>query len=150
MNRMTTRCLAVVVGLALAAAFTPPTALAQSVKSLRGNISIPDTTKPPEIYRQDSPKQFAKAYRQQPPLTTHKEEKYQINLKVNQCIRCHDWPYNIEENSPKMSEGHYVGNAGAPSNKVSGRRYFCNQCHVTQRQARPLVRNTFKPAHRLD
>ena len=28
---------------------------------------------------------------------------------------------------------------------MSPRRYFCNQCHVPQSDAKPLVGNTFKP-----
>ena len=27
--------------------------------------------------------------------------------------------------------------------EISPRRYFCNQCHVTQKDAKPLVDNTF-------
>ena len=28
---------------------------------------------------------------------------------------------------------------------VSPNRYFCNQCHVSQTDAKPLIGNTFKP-----
>ncbi|MCB1961304.1 MAG: nitrate reductase cytochrome c-type subunit, partial [Rhodocyclaceae bacterium] len=32
---------------------------------------------------------------------------------------------------------------------ISPRRYFCNQCHVPQFDAKPLVENTFKKAEGL-
>jgi cytochrome c-type protein NapB len=34
---------------------------------------------------------------------------------------------------------------GEELSSVSPRRYFCNQCHVPQSDAKPLVGNTFKP-----
>ncbi len=87
-----------------------------------------------------------KNYRQQPPLIPHKIEKYQINLNVNQCLRCHDWPYNTQFNAPKVSETHYVDRQGANTDKIAPTRWFCTQCHVTQQNAPELIENMFKPA----
>ena len=42
-----------------------------------------------------------------PPLIPLRVDKYEIDLKVNQCLRCHDWPYNVQENATKISETHY-------------------------------------------
>ncbi len=92
-------------------------------------------------------KVIQKNYRQQPPLIPHKIEKYQINLNVNQCLRCHDWPYNTQFNAPKVSETHYVDDMkGEPTDNVSPTRWFCTQCHVTQQNAPELIENLFKPA----
>ena len=33
--------------------------------------------------------------------------------------------------------------------EISPRRYFCNQCHVTQVDAEPLVENTFMDMHTM-
>jgi cytochrome c-type protein NapB len=33
--------------------------------------------------------------------------------------------------------------------EISPRRYFCNQCHVTQANAEPLVDNDFEDMHSL-
>lgn len=87
-----------------------------------------------------------KSYRQQPPLIPHKIEKYQINLNVNQCLRCHDWPFNTQFNAPKVSETHYVDRQGAHTDKIAPTRWFCTQCHVTQQNAPELIENMFKPA----
>ncbi|GBU09841.1 cytochrome c-type protein NapB [Gammaproteobacteria bacterium] len=87
---------------------------------------------------------IAKNFRQQPPLIPHKVDKYQIDLKVNQCLRCHDWPYNTQFNAPKISETHFVDLNGKHTDKVSASRWFCHQCHVTQQNAPELVENEFR------
>ena len=40
---------------------------------------------------------------------------------------------------------HFKSREGAEMSSVSPNRYFCNQCHVSQTDAKPLVGNTFKP-----
>lgn len=138
------------IGLALsfaAVAFSPQ-GFAQEggLQSLRGATALDEGNDVPEILRQDTGRRFEKAYRQQPPLIPHKIEKYQINLKVNQCMRCHDWPYNARENAPKISETHYKNRDGVALDKVARTRWFCTQCHVPQSDASALISNTFKPA----
>jgi cytochrome c-type protein NapB len=120
-------------------------ASAQTV-SLRGNTGIAEPNQAAAAARQDVGERFTLNYRQQPPLIPHKIDKVQINLKINQCLRCHDWPGNVEENAPKISETHYFDRNGAALDAVSRTRWFCTQCHVTQSDVRPLVENTFKPA----
>ncbi len=138
-----------VIGIAMVTTFAP-TVQGQTVQSLRGENSIPDTLDADEVKRQNTSGRFIKAYRQQPPMIPHKMEKYQINLKVNQCLRCHDWPYNVEEGAPKVSETHYTNRDGVALDKVTRSRWFCTQCHVPQVQARPLVKNDFKSSHEVD
>jgi len=43
-----------------------------------------------------------------------------------------------------VSVTHYVDRNGNFLAAMSPRRYFCNQCHVTQVETRPLVDNTFE------
>ncbi len=117
------------------------------VESLRGPAALEETPPAPDVKKQNtSDGRFTRAYRQQPPLIPHRVEKYQINLKVNQCIRCHDWPHNVEEAAPKISETHYIDRNGVALDRIAGTRWFCTQCHVPQVNARALVSNTFKSA----
>jgi nitrate reductase (cytochrome), electron transfer subunit len=116
------------------------------VQSLRGTPPLSETGTSPDIKKQATDQRFGRAYRQQPPLIPHKIDKYQINLKVNQCMRCHDWPYNVEEGAPKISETHYTDRGGAALDKVAKTRWFCTQCHVPQMRTRALVPNRFKSA----
>jgi cytochrome c-type protein NapB len=117
-----------------------------SVQSLRGEVGLEETMGVNEISKPDTNERFERAYRQQPPLIPHTIDKYQINLKVNQCMRCHDWPYNVEENAPKISETHYIDRNGVALDRVTLGRWFCNQCHVPQLRAKTLVGNDFKSA----
>ncbi|MBF0247667.1 MAG: nitrate reductase cytochrome c-type subunit [Alphaproteobacteria bacterium] len=121
-------------------------ARAETLQSLRGASSIDEADKAPDIAKQKTGERFTRAYRQQPPMVPHKIDKYEIDLKVNQCIGCHDWPQNVKENAPKISETHYLSPTGVRLNKVSGSRWFCSQCHVPQALLDPLVTNTFESA----
>jgi len=43
-----------------------------------------------------------------------------------------------------VSITHYMDRDGHILGQVSTRRYFCQQCHVAQDAARPIVPNTFE------
>lgn len=122
------------------------TAHAEEITSLRGGTALDEETGAVELTKPDTGERFGRAYRQQPPLVPHKIDTYQIDLKANQCIGCHDWPQNTAAGAPKISETHYIGRDGAHLNHVSTARWFCTQCHVPQAQADALVPNTFKSA----
>lgn len=116
------------------------------VKPLR-DAPLGETSAPPDVLKQSVPAGgFDRAYRQQPPLIPHKIEGYQITTDNNACMNCHDWPGNTRVNAPKISETHYVDRQGVRLDKVAGTRYFCQQCHVPQADARPLVGNQFQNA----
>ena len=118
---------------------------AADVKALRDSaVSAPD--KAPEVYKVQDGVKLERAYRQQPPLVPHAIDKYEIDLKVNQCLRCHEWPYSDQEKAPKISDLHYIDRNGVRQDTVNGNRYICTQCHVSQVDAKPLVENNFKPA----
>ena len=85
-------------------------------------------------------------YRQQPPLIPHKVEQYQIDLRTNQCLSCHDWTKAGERNAPTLSMTHYLDRDGVELDRVAGTRYFCNQCHVPQADAPALIDNVFQPS----
>jgi len=136
--------------LLLAAVAVPALTLeAQTLEplSLRGDAPMDEAPPAPEVKKQNvDPDRFTRAYRQQPPLIPHRIDRYQINVKVNQCLRCHDWPYSVEEGAPKVSETHYIDRNGVALDKVARIRWFCTQCHVPQVNARALIDNTFKSA----
>ena len=141
---MTARSLAI----ALVATMVPGAATVGAVelKSLRGDVGIEELdSASAEAFRFTEGQRMERAYRQQPPLIPHAIDKYEIDLKVNQCLRCHDWPYNVKENAPKVSETHYTARDGTRLDTVAGTRWFCTQCHVPQADAQPLVENTFEP-----
>ncbi len=124
--------------------FLMTSAHAEGLKSLRGEVAIESDNATPAVNQVVEAGRVQTNYRQQPPLIPHKIEKYQINLKVNQCMRCHNWQYAAKENAPKISETHYLDHrTGQPMDDVVPGRWFCTQCHVPQVDAKPLVENTF-------
>lgn len=129
---------ALVLGLSLGAS-------AEELRSLRGDaVNQPD--KVPDVYRVEEGNRLPRSYRQQPPLVPHTVDKYEIDLRVNQCLRCHEWPYSDQERAPKISDAHYMDRNGVRQDHVNGNRYICTQCHVPQADTKPLVKNRFQPA----
>ena len=82
---------------------------------------------------------------QQPPLIPHTIESYIVSKEFNKCMDCHAWSRAAEVKATKISITHFKSREGAEMSSVSPNRYFCNQCHVSQTDAKPLVGNTFKP-----
>ena len=98
---------------------------AQEVLSLRGEVPIDEESAAPDTPRQNTAGRFARAYRQQPPLVPHRIAGYEIDLKVNKCLSCHDWPNSVEQGATKVSETHYVSRDGVALDRVAGTRWFC-------------------------
>ena len=115
---------------------------AQEVQSLR-TTPVDEANVVEDVFQQDK-QRFGRNYRQQPPLIPHSIEQYQIDLKANQCLRCHGWSTAGERNAPTLSMTHYLDRDGNQLDRVAGTRWFCNQCHVPQVDAPALVDNTFK------
>jgi len=87
---------------------------------------------------------FERSYKQQPPMIPHKIDKYKISLKNNGCMKCHSKKNHKKEKAPVVGESHFISRDGKKLQKVSSRRYFCNQCHAPQVDASPLVKNDFE------
>ena len=136
------KAIALALTLALGLGVCGAAAIAQEVKGLRGSeVNQPDAA--PGIFKVVEGTKLERAYRQQPPLVPHPTDKYEIDVKVNQCLRCHEWPYSDQEKAPKISDLHYIDRNGIRQDTVNGNRYFCKQCHVPQNDAKPLVENSF-------
>lgn len=125
-------------GLALAQSVSVP------VEFLRG-AQVDEQVPVEGIYHQDE-KRFARNYRQQPPLIPHAIDQYQIDLRANRCLSCHDWTTAGDRGAPTLSMTHYLDREGRQLDRVAGTRWFCNQCHVPQADAPALVENTFQPS----
>lgn len=83
-------------------------------------------------------------YPMQPPTIPHKIAGYQVDLNSNKCLSCHSRRQVEESQAPMVSVTHYMDREGNFLAEVSPRRYFCNQCHVPQVEAKPLVENVFQ------
>lgn len=146
------RALAVLAAIAAAGVFALGAAVvaqdaAINIKALGGEKTLEQTNAAPDVEKQSvAAGGFGRAYRQQPPLVPHKVDGYQVTSTNNACMNCHDWPGHIEAKAPKVSETHYVDRQGVRLDKIAGTRYFCQQCHVPQADAKPLVNNTFQNA----
>lgn len=115
------------------------------VQTLRGT-DITATLPADEIHQQMQGRE-ARNYRQQPPIIPHSIDQYQIDLRTNQCLSCHDWTSAGDRGAPTLSMTHYLDREGNQLDTVAGTRWFCNQCHVSQANAPALVGNTFTPSN---
>ncbi|PCD77776.1 nitrate reductase cytochrome c-type subunit [Pseudothioclava arenosa] len=127
-----------------AVAFSAGLVLAQdaSVTSLRG-AQVNEEVNVQDNYLQEK-QRFARTFAQQPPLIPHTIEKYQIDLKTNECLTCHEWKNAADRSAPMISMTHYTDRDGIQGDQVASRRWFCNQCHVPQLDAPELVENVFR------
>ncbi|PKQ10493.1 MAG: ferredoxin [Alphaproteobacteria bacterium HGW-Alphaproteobacteria-1] len=117
------------------------------VQTLRG-ADIEATLPTDDIHRPMEGRKL-RNYRQQPPIIPHSTDQYQIDLRTNQCLACHDWTKAGERGAPTLSMTHYLDRDGVQMDTVAGTRWFCNQCHVPQVNAPELVGNTFTPSNSL-
>jgi len=83
-------------------------------------------------------------YPEQPPTIPHSISGYPIDKNGNKCLTCHSRSGSARSQAPMISITHYMDRDGQPLAAVSPRRYFCNQCHVSQNEVQPLVGNSFE------
>ena len=111
--------------------------------TLRGG-AIDVEAKPPKISRvENRDLKRKRAYPMQPPTIPHKIDGYQMDLNVNKCLSCHSRRQSQDSQAPMISVTHYMDREGNFLADVSPRRYFCEQCHVVQTEAKPLLANEF-------
>ncbi len=116
----------------------------QSVATLRGGTPLADNAEPPSIAGVvNSDLRQVRNYPEQPPLIPHKIDGYQIDLHANKCLTCHSRAAIEVSQAPMVSITHFMSRDNQFLASVTPRRYFCNQCHVVQSDARPLVENGF-------
>ena len=116
---------------------------AVAVDSLRGADIEKTSAKPAKRKLVEQAGGFERSFKEQPPMVPHVVDKYEINLKVNGCMKCHSEKTYEKEKAPKVGDSHYVTRDGKTLDTISSRRYFCNQCHAPQLKGEPLVENVF-------
>jgi len=97
-------------------------------------------------------KLLPRAYLNAPPQISHTIEDFlPITAEMNMCVMCHSqpgqWDKPRAEGAPTpIPRSHFTDLRNAPdkvTDHLMGARYNCNQCHVPQANAQPLVINTF-------
>jgi len=125
-------------------AFAADKAEINTVATLRDHTAI-DVQKEPNIIPKVVNKDIKRGrnYPMQPPVIPHTTRSYEVNKYNNKCMSCHSRHRTEKSQAPMVSVTHYMDRDGNFLAEMSPRRYFCNQCHVTQVDAKPLVENTF-------
>jgi cytochrome c-type protein NapB len=124
-------------------------ALAQNIATTRG-VALDVEPEPPRLSRVDNSEvKRQRAYPMQPPTIPHKVDNYQVNKNANKCMSCHSRRRTGESQAPMVSVTHYMDRDGNFLADISSRRYFCEQCHVVQKQANPLLANDFEDVDEL-
>lgn len=119
--------------------------VAQSVDPMRGRTPVGDESRPPPMHPVENKDQRReRAYSMQPPTIPHKIDGYQVDKRFNRCLDCHAREKAFDSRAVPLSVTHYMDRNGNVLGEVSPRRYFCNQCHVAQVEAKPLVPNDFR------
>jgi len=117
---------------------------ASDVHSLRGAVALdaPAVATGAKEWAVDGGK-IARNYVQQPPLVPHDIEGFSINKDGNDCLNCHNWNSEMP-GATKVAVSHFLTRDNHALVNISPRRYFCTQCHVPQRDAKPLIANMFR------
>ena len=114
-----------------------------NIATLRGG-AIDQEPQPPKISKVDnSDIKRKRNYPMQPPTIPHKIDGYQVDLNANRCMACHSRRLTEDSQAPMVSVTHYMDRDANFLAEISPRRYFCEQCHVVQTDARPLLANDF-------
>lgn len=114
------------------------------IASLRGVTPLDQEATPPRIPQtEETDRRRARNYPEQPPTIPHRIDGYQVDANGNQCLSCHARSRVTESGAPMISITHFMDRDGQFLATVSARRYFCNQCHVTQDRVAPMVGNSF-------
>ena len=117
----------------------------QQIDALRRGIPISEEGPPPPMARvENTDIRRNRAYPMQPPTIPHSIDNYQIDKNSNRCLLCHARANADKFQAPPVSVTRYMDRNDQFLATISPRRYFCNQCHVVQTDAKPLVANTFK------
>lgn len=129
---------------------TAAIAVENEIANLRDNTKIDQQKEPniiPKVVNKDIKK--LRNYPMQPPIIPHTIRGYEVNLNNNKCLSCHNRRRTEESQAPMVSVTHFMDRDGNFLAEISPRRYFCNQCHVTQLDVKPLIDNDFIDMHSL-
>ena len=129
---------------ALACALLAGTAGAETlIMHTRDTPLLENGQAPPMMPEVNLDRRMMRNYPDQPPVIPHKTEGYEVTRNFNKCLDCHSRTAVQVSQAPMVSITHFMDRDGQSLAQVSPRRYFCNQCHVSQTDVRPPVANTF-------
>ncbi len=137
------RKIMIIIGMALWTGALVAQAQEEAPRSLRGAQGIDQASVPTKSKAWLEEGTFARNYPQQPPLIPHDISAFTIDRDGNACLTCHNWRADMP-GATKIAVSHFLDRQGNALADISPRRYFCTQCHVPQRDAPPLVANTFR------
>lgn len=121
-----------------------------NIASMRGDVPLNTQAEPnviPKINNKDIKK--GRNYPMQPPVIPHSTRNYEISKNSNKCMSCHSRQQTTKSQAPMVSVTHFMDRDGNFLAEISPRRYFCDQCHVTQLDTKPPVENEFIDMHSL-
>lgn len=115
------------------------------IDAIRRGVPIDVEAAPPPMARvENTDIKRVRAYPMQPPTIPHAIDGYQVDKNSNRCMLCHARANAATFQAPPVSVTHYMDRDDQFLATISPRRYFCNQCHVVQTDAKPLVANNFQ------
>lgn len=134
---------------AVAACFVTLAYAAEGPKSMRGiDVAAPDAAAEVKEYvgkRPGTQAPVSRTFSTQPPVIPHSTDNFdEITLESNQCLDCHGASTYKKKKAPKIGDSHFITREGAKLEEASAARHNCQQCHVPQVDAPPLVENEFK------
>lgn len=115
----------------------------EELGTLRGGVAIdqevPAENKDAVIIGRDANPEIFNQHEVEPRMIPHSIEGYEVTAKQNMCLMCHEAGIS---GATKVPESHFVDErTGEKTDKVDDRRYFCTQCHMSQKDTEPLVKN---------
>lgn len=117
----------------------------QQIDAIRRGVPIDREAAPPVMaHVENTDIKRVRAYPMQPPTIPHSIDNYQVDKNSNRCLLCHSRANAATFQAPPVSVTHYMDRDDQFLATISPRRYFCNQCHVVQTDAKPLVANGFR------
>lgn len=128
-------------------AFANPSVADDQVSSLRGDVPLGAESVNPTSKEWEPPqkKLIQRNFADQPPLIPHAIEGFPVTVQSNACLSCHSKAMAEATGAPAPKRSHYLDRDNNELDEISAGRYFCNQCHVRQVVADPLVGNTYTP-----
>jgi cytochrome c-type protein NapB len=122
-----------------------PVSAGDQIDAIRRGAPVNQEIEPPLMARvENTDIKRNRAYPMQPPTIPHSIDNYQIDKNSNRCLLCHSRANADKFQAPPVSVTHYMDRNDQFLATISPRRYFCNQCHVVQTDAKTLVANNFK------
>jgi len=125
---------------------------AEPINTIRGSDAASADQPPLDLAyvggRPGSQKLLTRMFNGQPPLVPHAIASFdeEITATDNPCLECHISNEFKGKKMPRVSDSHLVpGKKASDGSPVLDMMLWqCNNCHVPQVAAKPLVENTFR------